>query len=442
MSVVRLTASSYQFSNTSYLSSSTISNAYTNIDSTTVAQINHTRSGTTAYYVYLRGFDFSQIPASATINSAIVKVKAYVSGYSAQRPVLYNGTSAISGVPTFSSTIGTSATTSTVDITSYWDTYKRYGSNFGVRFQIGRSSRNTASYLYIYGAEIYVDYTEAVPRTITTSATNCTINPSGTTTVYDGQSFTLNIDAPSQNVTVTDNGTDVTSQIHESPATGEVTSTPQSYTTSGSITGTYYQSAVGKDHNASSNTNNNYCSTSGSTAYIEYAFDTSDVPDGATIQSVVCKVKGHCESTSQSTEVSRIQLYSGSTAKGSSKDFTSTTDSVLEIGSDSTWTKAELNSAKLRYTIGYYGGNIAGASLIVTYGVEAQGYAYYYTIETVTEDHNIVVVCGESTQQLYVKESGSWVAYSKAYKKINGVWVEQSDLSSLFDTGTNYVKGN
>ena len=31
---------------------------------------------------------------------------------------------------------------------------------------------------------------------------------------------------------------------------------------------------------------------------------------------------------------------------------------------------------------------------------------------------------------------------SKVYKKINGSWVEQADLSSVFDTSTNYVKGS
>ena len=161
MPTLRLTASSYQFSNTSYLSSTTMSNAYTNIDSTTKAQINHTRRSTATYYVYLRGFDFSQIPSNAIITSAIVKVKAYVSGASQQIPELYNSTTAISGAPSFSSNIGTgnSGTTSTVDITSQFKTYKSYGNNFGVRFALNRSRRYTASHLYIYGAEITVEYT-------------------------------------------------------------------------------------------------------------------------------------------------------------------------------------------------------------------------------------------------------------------------------------------
>ena len=45
------------------------------------------------------------------------------------------------------------------------------------------------------------------------------------------------------------------------------------------------------------------------------------------------------------------------------------------------------------------------------------------------------------TEQLMLKQNGAWGAVSKVYKKVNGLWVEQSDLASLFDTNTNYIKG-
>lgn len=37
-----------------------------------------------------------------------------------------------------------------------------------------------------------------------------------------------------------------------------------------------------------------------------------------------------------------------------------------------------------------------------------------------------------------------WVSYQQgqaAYKKANGSWVQQSDLTQVFSSGTNYVKG-
>lgn len=46
------------------------------------------------------------------------------------------------------------------------------------------------------------------------------------------------------------------------------------------------------------------------------------------------------------------------------------------------------------------------------------------------------------SDQLFFKQNGAWVQAVKAYKKINGSWVEQSDLTGVFSAGVNYVKGN
>lgn len=45
------------------------------------------------------------------------------------------------------------------------------------------------------------------------------------------------------------------------------------------------------------------------------------------------------------------------------------------------------------------------------------------------------------TTAIFIKENGTWKQYGQVYKKVNGVWVEQQNLSSLFSTNTNYVKG-
>lgn len=42
----------------------------------------------------------------------------------------------------------------------------------------------------------------------------------------------------------------------------------------------------------------------------------------------------------------------------------------------------------------------------------------------------------------FYKTTGGWVAATKVYKKVNGSWVEQSDLTTVFNANTNYVKGN
>ena len=45
------------------------------------------------------------------------------------------------------------------------------------------------------------------------------------------------------------------------------------------------------------------------------------------------------------------------------------------------------------------------------------------------------------TEAFSFKQNGAWVQASAVYKKINGAWVLQTDLSSVIDTNKNYVKG-
>lgn len=43
---------------------------------------------------------------------------------------------------------------------------------------------------------------------------------------------------------------------------------------------------------------------------------------------------------------------------------------------------------------------------------------------------------------IFIKNNGAWKQYRKAFKKINGVWVEQQSLSGLFDPSAKYIKMN
>ena len=47
----------------------------------------------------------------------------------------------------------------------------------------------------------------------------------------------------------------------------------------------------------------------------------------------------------------------------------------------------------------------------------------------------------DASDVLYFKENGTWKAATKVFKKVNGNWVEQSDLTTVFDQTKNYVKG-
>ena len=427
MPTVTLTPSTYYLSSTSYLSVADASNMYANCDSTTYATVTNSRTSTTSYYLYVRGFDLSVVPSDAIVTSFSVRVKASHSGGYAQALYLYDGTSTSYG--SSSTTLSTTATTHTINVTHDWADLVAAGSDLGIRINCRRASRNTTAYVYVYGAEIEVTYTLPVYHSITvTNPTSATVAVSDTSPL-EGSDVTV-VASTLSGITVTDNGTDVTSQFVQG-GSDTVTSYPTAYEVSGSISGTHYQQCIGQglDNSVSGN---DYSSSSGTTAHIDYSFDLSDVPAGATIQSVSVQVKGHCESTSSSSEVATLQLYSGTTAKGSEAEFTSTSDQTITMTAG-TWTAAELQDAILRFTIGYYGGAVSGAEWTVTYEVDG----WVYVITNVVADHALVFSAGSSGPQLYFKDGSTWVQVTTAYRKVSGTW-QQVALDQAFTSGTNY----
>lgn len=66
---------------------------------------------------------------------------------------------------------------------------------------------------------------------------------------------------------------------------------------------------------------------------------------------------------------------------------------------------------------------------------------YIYKLNNIQATHNIFVQCS-GNNALYIKISNNWVQATKVYKKISGVWVEQTDYSTLFDPNEIYVAGN
>ena len=64
MATIRLVPSTYYLSNSSYLSVSNAGNMYNNTDNESYATVTNSRTSTTSYYIYLRGFNFSSIAQS------------------------------------------------------------------------------------------------------------------------------------------------------------------------------------------------------------------------------------------------------------------------------------------------------------------------------------------------------------------------------------------
>ena len=150
MPTIRLVPRTYYLSNTTYLSVSNEQNMYNNTDSTTYATVEHTRTSNTSYDIYLRDFNFDDIPSNATINSFSIKLKARESGISTSTsyaPKLYNDTTEITS--TFNAITTTATVLTASGYTVDFNTIKNYGSNFGIRITLRRASRNRSERAHV-----------------------------------------------------------------------------------------------------------------------------------------------------------------------------------------------------------------------------------------------------------------------------------------------------
>ena len=394
---VNLVPSGYDSANSSYSSVSSsypISNGYDGTSSTSYAYITcRTGSQATSYISYT--FNTSSIPAGATIDSVTCSAKARVSStsyISTAHLQLYSGSTA-KGSATSARTM--SATTYNLTPGSWT---RAEVEDIEIRYTAtrGTSSTTRAAYMYFYGADLSIEYSingMQYTLTATSEVSGVTIDPLAVN-VMEGNSQEFTFDFGTNDpfdLKIEDNGTDISGDLEEHTVSGGTLERyPESYTTSGSISGTNYQHAIGKGSDTANASGSDYSSGgSGSSAHIDYSFDFSDIPENAIIESMSVTVKGHCESTSNSSEIATLRLYSGTTAKGSESEFTSTSDSVITM-TTGTWTREELEDAKLRFTIGYYGGRVVGATWTVTYSVASTTY-YTYTLSNISADHDIVV---------------------------------------------------
>ena len=394
--------SGYDSGNSSYSSVSSsypISNGYTDATSTSYAYITcNTGSRAESHISYT--FNVSEIPEGATIDSVSCSVKSRVSSTSyltASTIQLYSDSTAKGSA---TSAASTSATARSISSTGSW-TYEEI-QNIQVRLTgtRGTSSTTRAAYLYFYGATLTIEYSlQGTAYTIgaTSNVTGTTVEPA-TQEVMEGESATVSIySSLIDGLTITDNDVDISNElvIHEVETGGTIEKYPESATTTSVQSGTSYaQYAVG--HSAESpysSTNNMYASQS-TIGHAAYTFDFSDIPSNATITNVTVTCNGHRESsTVSSTYVARVELYSGSTQKGSTYELTSTSNYTFEVPDVGTWTRAELQEAELWFLVGYYGGLLCGATWEVTYTIPSSGSEYYwtYTIEDVNADHVILI---------------------------------------------------
>ena len=441
MATMRLVPSTYSVSNSSYVSVTNPSNMYTNVDSTTYASIRNSRNSTSnTYYCYIRGFNFSSVPSNAVVTGFTIKIRAYesyMSTSSSYRMSLYNNTTAISNT-TVTSSLSTTATTFTFPIPSTltWETLKGYGSNFGIRVPLRRSSTSSNSYVYVYGAEIEVTYTIPVYHSVT-------INNSSTATVTASDSNPLEgtdveIRASSiANITIKDNGVDVTNQFVQRSETAESYSVNNvgSYGfTLNSSTGYYVSNNKGVDKSASVARIDFHVPVAATITftYINYAEQGYDFGVFGNIDVSLTNNYYPAGSSGATISETSYKLACNTSTYNSSSAKTLTYD--MSAGDHSIWVKYSKDDASASNN------DTLQFKVAITLDEPFTPGAYWgYDINDISADH-VIVVTAAGGPKLYVKQNGSWVEIKSAYRKVNGTWTA-IPLDEAFSSGVNYIRG-
>ena len=417
-----------------------ISNGYTDTSSTTYARFTTTYNS--AGYCYYT-FTINGIPSGATITSVTAQVKVRinntgrVSNTSCQ---LYSGTTAKGNSGTFSST--SSSNVVSLNNTGSWTISEL--ENLRVRIAGTGSNQSNSGYIYFYGANITINYSyQGYEYTIaaTSMLQDYSASPASQEIMQGGET-TIRIDGPNlDDVAITDNDIDIISSLvrHNVDTSGSVSKTADSFTTgfSGGSSMNFYTSSSSTTNNfsyavghtaespgatSSGSGSWTYVKDNGSstnyTGYADFIFDFSDIPENAIISTVEIKCYGAVEDSSQTTSHADISLFSGNTQKGTTQKFTSSTNSIITISDPGTWTRAELQSAKLRFAVGYYGGHIFGITWNVSYTIPVSNpYYWTYTISNIAVDH--IILIDEIGVFIPPEEDPEYTYYSLTISSIN-----------------------
>ena len=183
----------------------------------------------------------------------------------------------------------------------------------------------------------------------------------------------------------------------------------------------------------------NYCSIRGrnSSSNTYYAFihgfNFGSVPSNATVTSFAIKIRCYKNSYLQQGTSYRPRLASSP----SSSSVISNTTLDSDVTTTSGGTVYTFPNGSLTWaTLSGYGSNF---SIDIPLRSSSSSYPYLYVYGA-----EIEVTYTEptpSSDKIYFKNNGVWTEASAVYKKVNGSWVQQSDLTNVFVEGTNYKMG-
>lgn len=169
--------------------------------------------------------------------------------------------------------------------------------------------------------------------------------------------------------------------------------------------------------------------TDASTSYYYFyirGFNFSSIPSDAEVSSFTIKIRGRASGAYNSA---MYLAHGTSTITGATAtqlpNSSSVTTRTFTIPNTLTWA-----------TVSGYGSDFGIRVNCRRNAKNTQSYYYIYGAEI-----DVTYTVPAPANKILFKNNDSWVEATKVYKKASGVWVEQSDLTTVFDSNTNYVKG-
>ena len=431
-----------------------IERGYTNADSTTYTRLNVTASRTAEIYFT---FDVSSIPSGATITSVTANGKARVSSTTRITNTVmqfYSGSTAKGSNTEFASTTATKRTLSP-------GSWTRSELN-NLRLKVGgtASSSSSSKRIDFYGADVTVTYEAGnVP------VTGVTLNKSSTS-IEQGSTETLTAtvspsNATDQTVSWSTNNSSVATvsggvvtAVSTGTAIITVTTNDGGFTDTCTVTVT---AAVMYDFVPASSmvVGKEYLITIGNSGSVPMLTDESG--GSRTLVGVSATVSGGKISINGATKARTLFTC---------VRYTSGNDNTITVEKNSKYLYCD-NSNGLRMNapatldrFWHYRNNKFWQFKSTTadgYSDTSSEYKYYlqasgnnFTDNHVTspsiEDSTLPLIYiwkedDGGSDALYFKDNGSWVEATAVYKKVSGSWVLQSDLTNVFSSGVNYIKG-